>query len=70
MTSSLHVSVPDEMRAFVNQRTSGEAVYSTPSEYVRALIRDDMEKGFLAHCRENFDALTEIRKMPCFSHEN
>ncbi len=27
-------------------------------------------KGFLAHCRENFDALTEIRKMPCFSHEN
>ncbi len=26
--------------------------------------------GFLAHCRENFDALTEIRKMPCFSHEN
>ena len=44
MTSSLHVSVPDEMRTFVNQRTSGEAVYSTPSEYVRALIRDDMEK--------------------------
>jgi hypothetical protein len=26
--------------------------------------------GFFAHRRENFDALTEIRKMPCFSHEN
>lgn len=44
MTSSLHVSLPDEMRAYVDLRTNGQNAYTTPSEYVRALIREDMEK--------------------------
>lgn len=44
MTSSLHVSLPDEMRDFVDHRTDGKRDFSTPSEYVRALIREDMEK--------------------------
>ncbi len=44
MTSSLHVSLPDEMRAYVDLRTNGKKAYATPSEYVRALIRLDMEK--------------------------
>ncbi len=44
MTSSLHVSLPDEMRAYVDMRTNGSRDYSTPSEYVRALIRSDMER--------------------------
>lgn len=44
MTSSLHVSLPDEMRQFVDHRTNGKSQYSTPSEYVRDLIRRDMEK--------------------------
>lgn len=44
MPSSLHVSLPDEMRAYVDLRTNGEAAYATPSEYVRSLIREDMER--------------------------
>jgi antitoxin ParD1/3/4 len=44
MTSSLHVSLPDEMRAYVDLRTNGKEAFATPSEYVRALIRTDMEK--------------------------
>lgn len=44
MPSSLHVSLPDEMRAYVDLRTNGKNAYATPSEYVRALIRQDMEK--------------------------
>lgn len=44
MTSSLHVSLPDEMRDFVDHRTDGKRDFSTPSEYVRALIREDMER--------------------------
>ncbi len=43
MASSLHVSLPDAMRQFVDQRTNGKKHYTTPSEYVRALIREDME---------------------------
>jgi antitoxin ParD1/3/4 len=44
MSSSLHVSLPDELRAYVDFRTSGTKDYSTPSEYVRTLIRLDMER--------------------------
>lgn len=44
MASSLHVSLPDEMRAYVDIRTNGANAYATPSEYVRALIRRDMEQ--------------------------
>jgi antitoxin ParD1/3/4 len=43
MPSSLHVSLPDELRAFVDQRTNGRKDFATPSEYVRDLIRRDME---------------------------
>jgi len=38
MTSSLHVSLPDEMHA------NGKNQYTTPSEYVRVLIREDMAR--------------------------
>lgn len=44
MASSLHVSLPDELRAYVDLRTNGKRDFSTPSEYVRALIRADMER--------------------------
>jgi antitoxin ParD1/3/4 len=43
MASSLHVSLPDDMRAYVDLRSSGTHDFATPSEYVRALIRKDME---------------------------
>lgn len=44
MPSSLHVSLPDDMRKYVDLRTNGKTTFTTPSEYVRALIRLDMEK--------------------------
>ncbi len=44
MGASLHVSLPDEMRRFVDARANGTATYATPSEYVCDLIRRDMER--------------------------
>lgn len=44
MGASLHVSLPDEMRQFVDRISNGSSRYATPSEYVRDLIRKDMEK--------------------------
>ena len=44
MGASLHVSLPDEMRRFVDSIADGTSTYATPSEYVRDLIRKDMEK--------------------------
>ncbi len=43
MASSLNVSLPDELRDFVNLRANSDGFYATPSEYMRDLIRRDME---------------------------
>lgn len=42
MTSHLNISLPDELRRFVDSQAGNEARYSTPSEYIRDLIRRDM----------------------------
>ncbi len=41
--ASLNVAMPDELRAFVDARTK-KAGFSTPTEYVRHLIRLDLER--------------------------
>jgi antitoxin ParD1/3/4 len=43
MGSNLNISLTDELRRFVDVRASDRDVYATPSEYVRDLIRRDME---------------------------
>ena len=53
MPSSLHVSLPDELHRFVQERTNGTDVYSTPSEYIRDLIRRDIE---------NYTAMSKLRR--------
>ena len=45
MTCSLNLSLTNELRAFVDSRTGDSGVYATPSEYIRDLIRHDMEAG-------------------------
>ncbi|MBL0338803.1 MAG: CopG family transcriptional regulator [Rhodospirillaceae bacterium] len=57
MSSSLHVSLPDEMRAFVDQRTNNKHEYATPSEYIRDLIRRDMrdEAGIASLVRSQYE---------------
>lgn len=50
MASSLNLSLTDELREFVDSRTGDHGVYATPSEYLRDLIRRDMEaQGVVAH---------------------
>ena len=43
MSSSMNLSLTDELRDFVKSRTGDSELYSTPSEYLRSLIRHDME---------------------------
>ena len=59
MPSSLHVSLPDEMRRFVDSRTNGKHHFSTPSEYVRALIRQDMQSTKMA--QDILEGLSDIK---------
>ena len=39
MASSLNLSLTDELRAFVDQNSGDGTLYSTPSEFVRDIIR-------------------------------
>jgi antitoxin ParD1/3/4 len=41
--SSLNISLPQPMKDFIETRVQ-EDNYSTPSEYVRALIREDQKR--------------------------
>ena len=43
MANSLNLSLTDELRDFVNIRAGNTGLYATPSEYLRDLIRRDME---------------------------
>lgn len=54
MASTLNVSLPDELRAFLDRQTQGDGSYSTPSEYVRDLIRRERERIEVEQIRHSF----------------
>ena len=50
--TSLNVSLPEGLKAFVKERVA-EGRYSTPSDYVRELIRSDQKR----QAKERLDQL-------------
>ena len=62
MASSMNLSMTDELRDFVNTRTGDAALYATPSEYLRDLIRRDMEtQAVVTHVMHGLDDLAHAR---------
>ena len=62
MASSLNLSLTDELREYIDSRTGDNGVYSTPSEYLRDLIRRDMEtQGVVAHVLAGIDDIKRGR---------
>lgn len=60
MASSMNLSLTDELRDFVNSRTGDNGVYATPSEYLRDLIRHDMEaQAVVAHVTAGLEDLAK-----------
>ena len=54
--ASLNISLPDQLKAYVEDRvTSGD--FGTPSEFIRALIRQDKEQRRSRVESELLDAL-------------
>lgn len=62
MSSTLNIKLTNELRRYVDQRASDEDVYSTPSEYIRDLIRRDMEAQNQMKEREIAAMLVEARR--------
>jgi antitoxin ParD1/3/4 len=48
LSSSLNVQLTDALRRYVDERASDKEVYATPSEYIRDLIRQDMQDRTIA----------------------
>jgi antitoxin ParD1/3/4 len=43
-TASLNIPLTDEMKKFVTSQSGDGTFFSTPSEYIRALIRADKDR--------------------------
>ncbi len=62
MASSMNLSLTDELLDFVKGRTGDAGLYSTPSEYLRDLIRRDMEaQATIVHITSGLDDLAHGR---------
>jgi antitoxin ParD1/3/4 len=68
VTRSINLSLTDELRAFLDQNSGNGTLFSTPSEFVRALIREKkerMEADALRHViLEGFDDAIHGRTLP------
>jgi antitoxin ParD1/3/4 len=51
MSSTLNLSLTDELRAFVDQNSGDGTLYATPSEFVRDLLRQKKEELEAARIR-------------------
>ena len=48
MATNINVSLTDELQRYVSERSGEGDVYGTPDEYIRDLIRRDMEDWLTA----------------------
>jgi len=60
VSSSLNIQLTDALRKYVDERASDKDVYATPSEYIRDLIRQDMQDRAVA--TKIFEGLDDVRK--------
>ena len=62
MSSSLNIQLTDALRKYVDERASDNDGYATPSEYIRDLIRQDMQDRAVAlNVLEGVDDLKQGR---------
>jgi len=52
MSSSINLSLTDELRAFVDGNSGNGTLYATPSEFVRDLLRQQKQRQEAAAARD------------------
>ncbi len=52
MSTTLNLSLTDELRAFVDQNSGDGTLYATPSEFVRDILREKKQRLEAAQIRE------------------
>lgn len=56
LSSSINLSLTDELRSFVNDNCGDGSLYATPSEFVRDLIRQKKQRQEAAELRDSIIA--------------
>ncbi|MBE0509310.1 MAG: hypothetical protein K0A95_11945 [Chromatiales bacterium] len=51
MSSSINLSLTDELRQFIDRNTGDGTLYATPSEFLRSLLREKKERQEAAELR-------------------
>ncbi len=51
MSSSINLSLTDELREYLDSNTGDGSLYATPSEFLRSLLREKKEKQASAELR-------------------
>ena len=68
MARSINLSLTDELRAFLDQNSGDGTLFATPSEFVRAMIREKKERQDAAALRrgilEGYDDVLQGRTRP------
>jgi antitoxin ParD1/3/4 len=52
MSTTLNLSLTDELRAFVDQNSGDGTLYATPSEFVRDILREKKQRLEAAQIRD------------------
>jgi antitoxin ParD1/3/4 len=60
LSRSLNVQLTDALRKYVDERASDNDIYATPSEYIRDLIRQDMQDRVVA--LNILDGLDDVKR--------
>ena len=72
MARSINLSLTDELRAFLDQNSGDGTLFATPSEFVRAMIREKKERQDAAALRqgilEGYDDVLHGRTRPYTGH--
>jgi len=52
MARSLNISLTDELRAYIDQQSGDGSMFATPSEFVRAVLREKKQREEAADLRD------------------
>ncbi len=65
MSRSLNLSLTDELRSFVDENSGDGTMFATPSEFVRAILRETKDRGDASALRasvlDGYQDITEGR---------